>query len=65
MRKTEFTVVFSNHGYRKVRSFSAKDGVILAQAEQIRDGMTTNVSCVKNGDGIPLPLAKKWANRSM
>ena len=51
MRYYEFTVVFTNHGFKKVMAFNKADAVILAKAEMIKDGCSHNVAFVKGKDG--------------
>ena len=50
MIQREFTVVFTNWNTRKVWAFHKNEAIILAKAEQIKDGLGYNVAHVKNDE---------------
>lgn len=51
MKSYEFTVVFTNHTFRVVYTGNREQAIILAQAEQIKAGMSYNVCFVKDENG--------------
>jgi hypothetical protein len=52
MRHYEFTVVFTNHMFKKVHTFNRKDAEILAKAAMISEGLSHNGAFVKDEKGV-------------
>ena len=49
MKKYKFIVVFTDHNYVEVESLNETEARILAQAEQIKKGLSYMISHVKYG----------------